>query len=157
MLDREQIEKLIPHRDPFLWLDEVVELSETTVRARKLVPVDLPAFEGHYPGFPVLPGVLLCEAAFQAGAVLIVHGGDFPAGRVPVVTRQNETRFRRMVRPGETLEIEVTLIESLGGAWFLAGKVSVAGQVALRLEFACTATEPPTSQAGSASVGDSRS
>jgi 3-hydroxyacyl-[acyl-carrier-protein] dehydratase len=144
VLDREQIKELIPHRAPFLWLDEVVELSETSIRARKLVPSDLPVFDGHFPGFPILPGVLLCEAAFQAGAVLIAHGGNGLAGRVPVVTRQNETRFRRMVRPGETLEIEVTLSESLGGAWFLSGKVSVNGEVAVRLEFACTATEPPT-------------
>ena len=61
---------------------------------------------------------------------------------VPVVTRQNETRFRRMVRPGETLEIEVELTETLGSAWFLKGKVSVDGQVAVRLEFACTAAKP---------------
>ena len=141
VLDRGAIEALIPHRDPFLWLDEVVELTTVTVRANKRLPEDLPVFEGHYPGFPVLPGVLLCEAVFQAGAVLIASAGDIPEGRVPVGTRQNETRFRRMVRPGETLEIEVTLDETLGGAWFLSGKVSVDGQVAVRLQFACTAVE----------------
>ena len=141
VLDRAGIEALIPHRDPFLWLDEVVELTGTLVRARKRVPEDLAIFAGHYPGFPVLPGVLLCEAAFQAGAVLIASGGDIPGGRVPVVTRQNETRFRRMVRPGESLEIEATLDETLGGAWFLTGKVSVDDQVAVRLQFACAAAE----------------
>ncbi|MED5399108.1 MAG: 3-hydroxyacyl-ACP dehydratase FabZ family protein [Planctomycetota bacterium] len=141
VLDRAAIESLIPHREPFLWLDEVVELTETLVRARKRVPEDLPVFAGHYPEFPVLPGVLLCEAAFQAGAVLIAAGGDIPDGLVPVVTRQQETRFRRMVRPGDVLDIEAGLDETLGGAWFLTGKVSVDGQVAVRLQFACTATE----------------
>ena len=119
----------------------MVELTATAVRANKRLPEDLAVFEGHYPGFAVLPGVLLCEAVFQAGAVLIAAAGDIPEGRVPVVTRQNETRFRRMVRPGETLAIEVTLDETLGGAWFLSGKASVDGQVAVRLQFACTAAE----------------
>ncbi len=141
VLNREAIEALIPHRDPFLWLDEVVELTDTLVRARKRLPEDLAVFAGHYPEFPVLPGVLLCEAAFQAGAVLIASHSDVPEGRVPVVTRQHETRFRRMVRPGEVLEIEVTLDEALGGAWFLTGKVSVDDQVAVRLQFACAAAE----------------
>ena len=141
VLDRSAIEALIPHREPFLWLDEVVELSETLVRARKRVAKDLEIFRGHYPDFPVLPGVLLCEAVFQAGAVLIASGGDIPEGHVPVVTRQHETRFRRMVRPGEVLDIEAKLDETLGGAWFLSGTVRVDGQVAVRLQFACTATE----------------
>ncbi len=141
VLDRSAIEALIPHREPFLWLDEVVELSETLVRARKRVAEDLEIFRGHYPDFPVLPGVLLCEAVFQAGAVLIASGGDIPEGHVPVVTRQHETRFRRMVRPGEVLEIEARLDETLGGAWFLSGTVRVDGQVAVRLQFACTAAE----------------
>jgi len=139
VLDRAAIEALIPHRDPFLWLDEVVELGETLVRARKRVPEDLAVFAGHYPEFPVLPGVLLCEAVFQAGAVLIASAGEIPEGHVPVVTRQQETRFRRMVRPGEVLEIEASLEEVLGGTWFLTGKVSVDDQVAVRLQFACTA------------------
>ena len=141
VLDRSAIEALIPHREPFLWLDEVVELSETLVRARKRVAEDLEIFRGHYPDFPVLPGVLLCEAVFQAGAVLIASGGDIPEGHVPVVTRQHETRFRRMVRPGEVLDIEARLDETLGGAWFLSGTVRVDGQVAVRLQFACTTTE----------------
>jgi 3-hydroxyacyl-[acyl-carrier-protein] dehydratase len=141
VLDRSAIEALIPHREPFLWLDEVLELSETLVRARKRVAEDLEIFRGHYPDFPVLPGVLLCEAVFQAGAVLIASGGDIPEGHVPVVTRQHETRFRRMVRPGEVLEIEARLDETLGGAWFLSGTVRVDGQVAVRLQFACTAAE----------------
>ena len=138
MLSRDQIDRLIPHRDPFSWIDEVVEISETTVVARKFLDPGLPVFAGHFPGSPVFPGVLLCEAAFQAGAVLLASLGGIAEGYLPVVTRQNETRFRRIVRPGETLEIEVTLRETLGGAWFLNGKVSVDGQVAVRLEFACT-------------------
>lgn len=138
-LGRAEIERLIPHRPPFLWLDEVVELGERRLTARKRVEPDLDVFAGHYPAFPVLPGVLLCEAAFQAGAVLIASLGPLDEGKVPVVTRVNNVKFRRMVRPGDVLEIDVELTEELSGAWFLAGRVSVEGEVAVRLEFACTA------------------
>ncbi len=136
----DEIQKLIPHRPPFLWLDEVVEIGETTIHARKYLDPGLPVFEGHYPGFPVLPGVLQCEACFQAAAVLIAKMHPVEPGQIPVVTRQNNTRFRRMVCPGETLDIEVTLIEKLASAFFLSGKASVGGQTCLRLDFACTTT-----------------
>ncbi len=138
-MNRDDIQKLIPHRPPFLWLDEVTDISESRIRARKFIAPDLPVFEGHYPGQPVLPGVLQLEAAFQAGAVLIATLGSVDSNLVPVVTRVNETKFRRMVRPGETLDIEVELKEKVANAYFLSGKVSVDGQVAARLEFACAA------------------
>lgn len=136
-MTRDEIERRIPHRSPFLWLDEVVALTERSIHARKFLAPELDVFQGHYPGFPILPGVLQCEAAFQAGAVLISTLADVPAGSAPVVTRQNNTQFRRMVRPGETLDIEVELTEKLANAWFLSGKVSVGGKVSTRLEFAC--------------------
>ena len=139
VLTRQQIENLIPHRTPFLWLDEVVRISETSIQARKFVDPQLEVFRGHYPGFPVLPGVLQCEAAFQAGAVLIARADPPQSGHVPVVTRMNQVQFRRIVRPGETLDVEVELIERVANAYFLKGRVSVDGQVCLRLEFACAA------------------
>jgi 3-hydroxyacyl-[acyl-carrier-protein] dehydratase len=139
VLDRAQIERLIPHRAPFLWVDEVVELGENRLKARKRVDPQLDVFAGHYPQFAVLPGVLLCEAAFQAGAILIASTSPPAAGQVPVVTRVNNVKFRRMVRPGELLDIEVELTEQLGGAYFLTGRVSVESETAVRLEFACAA------------------
>lgn len=142
-MNRDQIEALIPHRPPFLWIDEVVEVTDDRIHARKHLDKSLDVFAGHYPDFPVLPGVLQCEAAFQAGAILISQSDPPPPGSVPVVTRQNNTQFRRMVRPGETLEIEVELKEKLGGAWFLSGRVSVEGKTSVRLEFACTIAEHP--------------
>ncbi len=139
-MNRDEIQQCIPHRPPFLWLDEVVELTDTSIHARKFLDPSLDVFSGHYPHFPVLPGVLQCEAAFQAGALLISRRITTPDGQVPVVTRLNNTQFRRLVRPGETLDIEVQLTETLSNAYFLSGKVSVGGKVATRLEFACTAT-----------------
>ena len=140
-MTRDDIQQLIPHRDPFLWLDEVVELTETRIHARKFLSPDLPVFSGHYPNFPVLPGVLQLEAAMQAGAVLIAKTTTMAPGKVPVATRINNVQFRRMVRPGETLDIEVELTERMANAFFLTGKVSVGGQVSVRLEFACAAAD----------------
>ena len=140
MLTRDEICRLIPHRDPFLWIDEVVAESANRLTARKFVAPDLDVFRGHYPGQPVLPGVLLCEAAMQAGAVLIARqaGDAIPAGRVPVATRINNVKFRQMVRPGDWLEIEVELTERVADAFFLKAKIKVDGKSAAQLEFACT-------------------
>jgi len=142
-LNTAQIQQWIPHRPPFLWLDEIVAVDATRIQARKFVDPELDVFRGHYPQFPVLPGVLVCEAAFQAGAVLIAHIAPPVPGQVPVVTRVNNVQFRQLVRPGDTLEIEVELTERLANAFYLKGKVQVHGKTAARLEFTCAATEPP--------------
>lgn len=139
-LQRAEIEAAIPHREPFLWIDEVVDVTESRIHCRKRLPADLDVFRGHYPHFPVLPGVLQCEACFQAGAVLISRLNAVSAGQVPVVTRINNVRFKHLIRPNDVLEIEVELTERLQNAFFLTGKVSVGNQVSTRLEFACTAT-----------------
>ena len=141
-MNRSEIEQLIPHRDPFLWIDEVVEIEGRRIRATKLIRADLEVFSGHYPGFPILPGVLQLEAAFQAGAILIAKTQTLDAGMIPVVTRVNNTKFRNMVKPGDTLEIEVELTERVANAFFLKGKVSVAGKTTVQLDFACAATSP---------------
>jgi 3-hydroxyacyl-[acyl-carrier-protein] dehydratase len=141
-MNRDEIQQIIPHRPPFLWLDEVVELTDDRIKARLFLDPALDVFSGHYPDFPVLPGVLQCEAAFQAGAVLIAKTQTLEEGMVPVVTRQNNTKFRRLVRPGDTLDIEVQLTERLQNAFFLTAKVSVDGNITTRLEFACATTKP---------------
>ncbi len=135
----DQIRDAIPHRDPFLWIDEVLEVTDKKIIARKVLSPDLDVFRGHYPHFPVLPGVLQCEACFQAGAILVSRLQSVGAGQVPVVTRVNNVKFRHMLRPGDVLEIEVELTEVLQNTYFMTGKVSSAGKVAARLEFACTA------------------
>lgn len=147
-MNRTDIEAVIPHRDPFLWIDEVVSISDTKIHARKLIRPDLDVFRGHYPHFPILPGVLQLEACFQAGAILVARTQAVEDGQVPVVTRVNNTKFRSMVRPGDTLDIEVELTERVANAFFLTGKVSVDGRVTVRLEFACTAAPAGQTEAG---------
>ena len=132
-----EIHAAIPHREPFLLLDEIVEQSDGRIVCRKRFTGEEFFYAGHYPDYPLTPGVLLCEAAMQAGAVLLAR--HVPSGgRVPVATRMNDARFKRMVRPGETIEIEVDLVERLADAFFLKAKVTCGGKLAARLEFACT-------------------
>lgn len=138
----DEIQKHIPHRTPFLWLDEVLEISAERIVASKHLAADLPVFQGHYPDFPVFPGVLQCEACFQAGAVLIASSGTLTGGNVPVVTRQNNTQFRKLIRPGDTLKIEAELTDRVSNAFYLKGRVTVDNKVAARLEFVCTLASP---------------
>ncbi len=138
-MNTEEIKNCIPHRNPFLWLDEVTEITNELIVARKHLSPDLPVFQGHYPEFPVFPGVLQCEACFQAGAVLISRSMETSEGQVPVVTRVNNVQFRRLIRPDETIEVTVELTERLANAFYMKGKVSSQGKVTARLEFVCTA------------------
>ena len=142
-MTRSDIESAIPHRDPFLWLDEVQEIDNQTIRCSKRVTDDLDVFRGHYPDYPLLPGVLQLECCFQASAVLISR--IEPSGEdVPVITRVNNVQFRQMVRPGETLEIEVTIDDRVSKAFMMSGRVRVGGKVACRCEFVATAAPRPS-------------
>ena len=129
----------IPHRPPFLFVDRIVEVNERRILTEKLVDPESDFFRGHYPGRPVMPGVLVCECCFQAGALLIAHakGTDQASMGIPVLTRITDARFKQIVRPGQTLNVEVTLDDELDGAYFLTGRATVEGKIALRVTFAC--------------------
>jgi 3-hydroxyacyl-[acyl-carrier-protein] dehydratase len=128
----------IPHRPPFLFVDEIVADVEDNkdapcLKSRWTVPVDAAFFAGHYPGNPILPGVILSEFVFQSGA-LMVGGLASDVSGAPVLVRIQDARYRRICRPGETLDCELTLTDQLGPAWHLKAKVSVAGDTALTLK-----------------------
>jgi len=132
-----EIEAAIPHRPPFLLVDEIVAREANRIVCRKQFHDDDWFFAGHYPDAPLVPCVLLCEAAMQAGAALLSSQADSSDDQVPVVTRMNDVRFKKIVRPGDSIEIEVQLRERLANAYFFDAKVTSAGKLACRLEFAC--------------------
>jgi len=131
----------IPHREPFVFVDQILDQSDAHIRCIKTFTGQEEFFQGHFPGQPLVPGVLLCEAALQAGAILLAKSMADKPGHVPVVTRMNEVRFKRMVRPGETILLHVELTERLADAFFLKAKVTVDGQTAVRFEFACASAK----------------
>lgn len=133
----ETIHAAIPHRAPMLLIDEIAEQTDDRIVCRKTFREDEFFFQGHYPGQPIVPGVILCEGSMQAGAILLSKLLQEGEG-VPVATRMNDVKFKRIVRPGETIEIEVTLRERMANAFFLQAKVTCEGKVAVRFEFACT-------------------
>lgn len=140
-MSRQQILDAIPHRDPFLLVDEIVEWEPSRIVCTKTFSGKEDFFKGHYPGYPLVPGVYLLEASMQAGAILLSKAMKEAEGKMPVATRINDVRFKRMVLPGETFQMEVELVEQVSTAFFLKAKVTVDGKVAVRFQFAVTAAE----------------
>ncbi len=142
------IKDAIPHREPFLLIDEIVEQTDERIVCRKTFSGDEFWYQGHYPHFPITPGVLLCEAAMQAGAVLLSQLVADQPDAVPVATRANNVQFKKMVLPGDTIQIEVELAEKLASAFFLKARITVGGKVAARLDFACTLAQTEQLEVG---------
>jgi 3-hydroxyacyl-[acyl-carrier-protein] dehydratase len=127
----------IPHRPPFLFIDKIIEMDESKIVAEKKISPDLDFFKGHYPDFPVMPGVLTLESVFQAGAVLLSqHVGDEESG-VPVLTRIKDAKFKKMVRPGDTLTLEARIDESIKTVFYMKGSARVDGALVASVSFTC--------------------
>jgi 3-hydroxyacyl-[acyl-carrier-protein] dehydratase len=138
---RKQIEAQIPHRPPMLLVDEILEQSEDEIRCRKTFREDEFFVQGHFPDYPLVPGVILCECALQSGAILLASKTP-KTDAVPVATRLDAVKFKHMVRPGDSVEIQVQMKDVVSSAYFLTGKITVGGKLAARLDFACTVAAP---------------
>ena len=142
-----EIYAAIPHRPPFLWVDSIISFDAGKIVTEKFIAPDLDLFQGHYPGYPLMPGVLLCEAVFQTGALymarMLRESASSPAAdeKIPVLTRIKAAKFKREVRPGDTIRMQVTLEEKVGNAWFFKGKVLVDNKTAVAVDFGCAITE----------------
>jgi 3-hydroxyacyl-[acyl-carrier-protein] dehydratase len=131
-LDRAAIEAILPHREPFLLIDEVLELEPgERVVARKRVRGDEWYLRGHFPGRPVMPGVLIVEAMAQTGAVAVLSEAE-NRGRIALFAGIDDTRFKRIVEPGDELELECTLEQVRGPVGKGKARATVGGQLAAR-------------------------
>ncbi|MCL4142085.1 UNVERIFIED_CONTAM: hypothetical protein GTU68_055949 [Idotea baltica] len=128
----------IPHRPPMLLLDEIVSQEDQTIVCKKTFGPDEFFFQGHYPESPIVPGVILCECGAQAGAVLLSGIMKAEAGMVPVLTRMNDIKFKKMVKPGDSVEITVKIDEIVSTAYYMTAIVRCDGKVATRLSFTCS-------------------
>ena len=137
----EDVLRAIPHRPPFLFVDKIVEITDDRIRATKEIGAGESFFEGHYPGNPIMPGVLICEAIFQTGAILLSRIISYGGGGTPVLTRIGNGKFKNMVKPGALLEMEVELVEKVSNAFFMKGKASSDGKTVVTVEFAVSLVE----------------
>jgi 3-hydroxyacyl-[acyl-carrier-protein] dehydratase len=131
---------LIPNRPPYLWVDDVVSVDERSIHTRKFVDPKLELFKGHYPDYPVFPAALQCECEFQASAILVAKLGVSTGDKVPVVARANRLKFKRIVRPGDVLDVHVLLEQRVNDVFFLKARILRNGEITTKLDFVTTAT-----------------
>jgi len=135
VLDIRAIERILPHRYPFLLVDRVDEVGPDRIIARKLVSRNEPHFNGHFPGHPVMPGVLIIEALAQAGALLAAHVVSFdPETHVIYFMAIDKAKFRKPVIPGDVLTLDVTPLRKGATIWKLRGEAKVGDEVVAEAE-----------------------
>ena len=138
LISAQEIAAILPHRFPFLLVDRVSELAEDRIVALKNVSWNEPFFQGHFPGMPVMPGVLLVEALAQAGGILAARTSNYdPDKQVMFFMAIDKVKFRKPVQPGDQLVLEVIPLRR-GKIWKMQGKAMVEGEVVCSAEFLAT-------------------
>ena len=140
-MDINEIMAVLPHRYPFLLIDRIVEAEpKTRIVALKNVTINEPFFQGHFPGFPIMPGVLMVEAIAQAGGALLLTEYADRDDKLMVFTSIDGAKFRRPVVPGDQLRIEVTVLNWRTSAVKMRGVATVDGKIACEATVMCALT-----------------
>jgi 3-hydroxyacyl-[acyl-carrier-protein] dehydratase len=140
-MDVQEISELLPHRYPMLMVDRVIEITEDSIVGIKNVTANEPHFTGHFPGFPVMPGVLIIEAMAQVAGILVAKIAPHTRGRIMFLASVEEAKFRKPVVPGDQLRLEMKLMKLKHTIAKMQGRATVDGQVAAEATLMCVLTE----------------
>lgn len=141
-LDVKQIMEMIPHRYPFLMIDKIVDVVRgASAVGIKNVSINEHYFQGHFPGHPIMPGVLIIEAMAQTAAVLVIDSAGKQLGSLVYFMSVEQARFRRPVGPGDSLHLHVEKLHSRGRVWKFKGEARVAGELMAEAVFSAMIVE----------------
>lgn len=143
MIEIAELMSVLPHRYPILLVDRILEINEegTKCIGLKNVTINEPFFQGHYPGNPIMPGVLIIESMAQVGAALLMKNPRL-AGRIPLIGGIEEVKFRRMVRPGDQLIHEIEILWVKGNVGKMLATSTVDGDMAAKMTMLFKLSEP---------------
>ena len=144
ILDIDAIRDILPHRYPFLLVDRITELEEERIVGLKNVTANEPFFVGHFPDFPVMPGVLITECMAQVAGVLVLKSIPDRHSKLVLLASVDEAKFRRPVRPGDQLRIEMKMVSRKSNICKMTGKVTVDGVVVAEATLMCVLRDKPT-------------
>jgi beta-hydroxyacyl-ACP dehydratase FabZ len=147
ILDINEIRDILPHRYPFLLVDRIVEMEPERIVGIKNVTLNEPFFQGHFPDFPVMPGVLIVEAMAQAAGVLVLKTIADREQKLVLLVAIENARFRRPVVPGDTLRMEMKLLKRKASVAKMAGVATVDGKVVAEVEVMCKLADKDEKQA----------
>lgn len=142
MFGVKSVKEYIPHREPFLFVDQIIELNDDHVVTELTVREDFEFFKGHYPSQPIMPGVLMCEAIFQSAGIYVAElmKDNGSEKKTPILSKIGQARFKRLVTPGEVIRMEIVPLEQKGPFFIMRGKTTnKAGEMVMNVEFTITA------------------
>jgi len=149
VLDIKRIMELIPHRYPFLLIDKIIDVMPgPNGTGIKNVTINEPFFQGHFPGHPIMPGVLIVEAMAQTAGALVMEGlGEDPAGALVYFMTVENARFRKPVLPGDCVHLHVEMLQNRANVWKFKGRAMVDGILKAEATFSAMIARNPNSEA----------